>query len=314
MEVYEVGNPTCNIHTIEELVETYRQCGGYMAKNVYKACRIMLDMFTSNEIVILSFPADIIATGIRSIIADFLRRGFADIVITTAGTLDHDIARAFGGKYISHKFDVDDSKLRDEGFHRIGNILVKIEHYGPIIENFIHNFLSKLTRDGITKLGIRRLLYLMGRHIEDENSIVKICSINKIPIYVFGYVDGAFGTAILTYNEVQRSRVDSKKVIIDLYEDERELEKIFSNFKDVGCIIIGGGVSGRHVEYIIDRYVRNIRHLVTILSTPYERVNVRCEKGTTIYSDATIIIPILFSYIVAKLKNRERKLLECLEW
>ena len=41
----------------------------------------------------LSFPADIVATGTRGVLAELVREGYVDALITTCGTLDHDLAR-----------------------------------------------------------------------------------------------------------------------------------------------------------------------------------------------------------------------------
>ena len=46
-----------------------------------------------NCVKFLSFTADIIATGSRGIIKELVKRNLVDVIITTCGTLDHDIAR-----------------------------------------------------------------------------------------------------------------------------------------------------------------------------------------------------------------------------
>ncbi len=312
MRIWKVGEPRCDISTIEELIEVYKQCGGYMAKHCADAAEILLEMCKSDDLIILSFPANLVATGLRSILSDFIRRGFADVVITTAGTLDHDIAKSLGGEYMSYKFNVNDIELREDGYHRIGNIIVRVEHYGPLIEKFVHNVLMReLEKRNILEIGVRELLHIAGSLLNDPNSILRACYERRVPIYVLGYVDGAFGTAVLTYNEVQRS-VGKHKVRIDLFRDEEELENIVRQSKDVGCIIVGGGVSGKHVETLL--HGKKVRHAVLISSTSYELPVIDYEEGVLVYSDATIVLPILFSYVTAKLKSRVRKTLECLKW
>ncbi len=327
--MYKIGKPTCNITSIDELLEAYRQCGGYNARSISDAAEILIEALSDPEVtVLMSFTANLVATGLRSLISDFVRRGFVDVIITTAGTLDHDIAQACGGEYLSYTFDVDDIYLREKGYHRIGNIIVKVEHYGPLIEKFVHNLLNKIVNEeGITHIGVRELIYRAGSLIDDQYSIIKACHDMKVPIYVPGFVDGAFGTAILTFNEVQRSR-GKPRLIVDVLLDERELMEIVYSSKKLLGIVIGGGISKHHLiwwsqfkdglDYAI--YVTTAVEWDGSLSgaRPREAISWHKIKPTAktafIYADATIVLPILFSYVATKLKNRVRKTLECLKW
>ncbi|NPA23335.1 MAG: deoxyhypusine synthase [Crenarchaeota archaeon] len=327
--MYRIGRPSCEIGSIEELIEAYKECGGYVARNMYDAAQILLEMFRDSDVtVMMSFTANLVATGLRSMIAEFVRRGFVDVIITTAGTLDHDIARACGGEYISYTFDVDDIYLRDEGYHRIGNIIVKVEHYGPIIEKFVHNLLDKIVNEEkITSIGVRELLYRAGKHIDDESSILRACYDAKVPIYVPGFVDGAFGTAILTFNEMQRSR-GGPRVVVDVLLDERELMDIVYESRKLAGIIVGGGISKHHLIWW-SQFKDGLDYAIYITTAvewdgslsgarPREAITWHKIKPTArtsfIYADATVVLPILFSYVVTKLKNRARRTLECLKW
>ena len=68
------------------------------------------------------------------VLAEMIKKGMADIIITTCGTLDHDLARAWGGKYMHGAFELDDAKLHKEGVNRLGNVLVPNESYGEPLE------------------------------------------------------------------------------------------------------------------------------------------------------------------------------------
>lgn len=89
-----------NIHTIDELIDAFGRSGGFMAGHLYDGVKIMEQMLADPDTtVFLSFTADLVATGLRGgLLAKFVERGgFADVVITTAGTLDHDLAKSMGG-------------------------------------------------------------------------------------------------------------------------------------------------------------------------------------------------------------------------
>ncbi len=327
--MYRIGRPDCNIVTIEDLINVYRSCGGYVARSLYDAANILVEALKDPEVtVLMSFTANLVATGLRSIISDFVRRGFVDVIITTAGTLDHDIALSCGAEYFSHSFDVDDVYLREKGYHRIGNILVRVEHYGPLIEKFMHRFLNKLVNEeNVTYIGVRELIYRAGKYIEDSYSIIRTCHDVRVPIYVPGFVDGAFGTSILTFNELQRSR-GKPRLVIDVLIDEKELMDIIYESKKLLGIVIGGGISKHHLIWW-SQFKDGLDYAIYITTAvewdgslsgarPREAISWHKIKPTArtafVYSDATVVVPILFSYVVTKLKNREKRTLECLKW
>jgi len=68
--MYKIGRPTCNITNIEELLEAYKQCGGYNARSISDAANILIEALSDPEVtVLMSFTANLVATGLRSLIA-----------------------------------------------------------------------------------------------------------------------------------------------------------------------------------------------------------------------------------------------------
>ena len=119
--------------TLRELMNGFSHSGGFTSAKVATAFSIMKKMFDEENTTFLSFPADIIATGTRGVINDLVRRHLIDVIITTNGTLDHDIARTYM-KYYSGSFDYSDRELKDLGINRLGNVFVPDESYGEIID------------------------------------------------------------------------------------------------------------------------------------------------------------------------------------
>ena len=78
--------------TIRELMESFRDIGGFTAAKVRNGYDILKKMFSEENTTFLSFPADIISTGTRGIINDLVKKKLVDVIITTNGMLDHDIA------------------------------------------------------------------------------------------------------------------------------------------------------------------------------------------------------------------------------
>ena len=98
-----------------------------MGKDLAEVARIYTDMLSDKRCTkFLSFPAAPMATGLRGVIVDMVKEGMVDVIITTCGTLDHDLARS-GGDYYHGSFNMDDAKLQKMGYHRLGNILVPLD-------------------------------------------------------------------------------------------------------------------------------------------------------------------------------------------
>ncbi|WP_291764487.1 deoxyhypusine synthase [Caldivirga sp. UBA161] len=305
--------------SIKDLIESYNLIGGFMARNLYDASRVLTSMYNDPDAtVILSFTANLVSTGLRGILRGIIERGFADVVITTAGTVDHDVAKSLGGVYFKGSFDIDDSVLLSKGIHRIGNVFVRREHYGPLVEKAVHSTLSRINRD---EVGVRELLWLMADEL-DDSSIIKASKRSCAPIYIPGFVDGAFGTAILTYNEVQRARSGGRRVNVNVLKDEEEIMNIIYSSKRLGAVIIGGGISKHHtiwwsqfkggLDYVV--YLTTATEWDGSLSgaRPKEAISwgkVKPEaRSAFVLADATITVPILFNYIASEIGFRRRNM------
>ena len=90
--------------TLMQLMEMFGTSGGFTSKKLYEGYQILKEEFTSDETTFLSFPADIISTGTRGIINQLVKNKLVDVIITTNGTLDHDVARVYTDYYARNKY------------------------------------------------------------------------------------------------------------------------------------------------------------------------------------------------------------------
>ena len=115
------------------LVNQMDKAGGFMGKDLAEVAQIYVDMLSDKSCTkFLSFPAAPMATGMRGVIVDMVKEHMVDVIITTCGTLDHDLARSMVD-YYHGSFNMDDAKVQKMGYHRLGNILVPLDDYGPAI-------------------------------------------------------------------------------------------------------------------------------------------------------------------------------------
>ncbi|HIJ17323.1 MAG TPA: deoxyhypusine synthase, partial [Thermoplasmata archaeon] len=86
--------------TARELTSQMLSSGGFTAKKLGMACDILRAMYREKQCtVFLSFPACIVSTGTRGVIRKLVEEKLVDVIITTCGTLDHDLARVWRKYY-----------------------------------------------------------------------------------------------------------------------------------------------------------------------------------------------------------------------
>ena len=140
----EISNDSNTIDIFNELEKS----GGFEARNVAEGVDILHSMISDEKCTkFLSFIGAIVSTGFRGIIRDMIKKNWCDVVITTCGALDHDIAKHFS-EYKEGSFTMDDRELAEQNIHRLGNVLVPMESYGPLIEEKVQGVLEKAYNEG----------------------------------------------------------------------------------------------------------------------------------------------------------------------
>lgn len=229
---------------IGQLVEQLDASGGFIAKKLAQGVDILKQMIKDKNCTkFLSFPACIVSTGTRGVLAYIVKNRLADVVITTCGTLDHDFARIWKD-YLHGSFEADDKELHKKGINRLGNIFIPTASYGEILEDKIVPILNKLYSEGKRELSSKELVWELGKALDKEKkkeeSIIYWAWKNKIPVFVPGLTDGAVGSQLWAFRE---KHSDFK---IDLLKDEQELANIIFDSKKLGALMIGGGISKHH--------------------------------------------------------------------
>ncbi|MCL4344464.1 MAG: deoxyhypusine synthase [Nitrososphaerota archaeon] len=228
-----------NGQTPSEILNYMLNSGGFSGRELAEASVMLKDVIRGSGGRILTFPADIIATGARGIIVQLIKEKAFDLVITTCGALDHDIARTYG-KYYRGTYFEDDAKLLESGFHRLGNVLVPVKNYGELIESKMQDFLK--TKYGLkeTKIPTYRLAWDIGEYMHDNSSLLYWAYKNEVPVIVPGITDGAVGYQLWLY------RQSHKNFLVDVLEDETAMSDFVFTKKSLGALIIGGGISKHH--------------------------------------------------------------------
>jgi deoxyhypusine synthase len=228
--------------SLAELVERMGAGGGFTAKAVAEGVTILREMLNDRDMTLfLSFPADVVATGLRGVLATLVRQGSVNAIITTCGTLDHDLARSFR-PYYHGEWSLDDADLYRRHLYRLGNLVIPQANYGKIIERKMRRILSELYAKGERKLSTEGLSFAIGEAIpkEETNSILRAAADRRVPVFVPGITDGAVGSQLWLFWQ------DHRDLSIDLMHDEQALSDLVFQAKRTGAIILGGGISKHH--------------------------------------------------------------------
>jgi len=297
--------------TVNELVTQLYEAGGFTAKHVGQAVDILEEMIKEKATIFLSFPAAIIATGVRGVIRELVKRKLVDVIITTCGTLDHDLARIWKD-YYHGSFMLDDVELHREGINRIGNVLTPNESYGLILEEKLQPMLEDIYDEKKT-LSTKEFVWEIGKRLEGEenkeSSIIYWCYKNRIPVFVPGITDGAVGSQIWIFHQQHRD------FTINVFRDEDDLSDIIFEAEKTGALMIGGGISKHHtiwwnqfrggLDYAV--YITTAVEWDGSLSGARVREAIswgkvkEMAKHVTVEGDATTILPIIVASLIERL-------------
>jgi deoxyhypusine synthase len=211
---------------------------GLQASELGQAVKVMEKMKKEGSTIYLSFTANLVASGLRGVLAELCRQKFVDVVVTTAGALEHDFIKSFE-PYLQGDFDVNDVELHQKKVNRIGNIFVPTERYEMFEEKFKPVLQSLYEEKKV--FSPSALAKKMGESLEDEGSILYWCAKNNIPIFCPGITDGAIGLQSFFFKQ------EKEDFGIDVTGDMKELADLTLNAEKTGAIILGGGISKHHV-------------------------------------------------------------------
>ena len=291
----------------DEILEQMEELGGFQGNKVAKAVNILERMIKDEKSLnFLAFPACLIATGIRGVFTEMVRRSWFDLVITTCGTLDHDLARSWGD-YYEGSFELNDEEVKRKGYSRLGNVLVPDKVYAEQVEKNVQTFLTEIYKEK-KELATYELIWEFGKRLKAENSIIYWATKNKIPIIVPGITDGMIGYQLWMFSQ-------DKDFKINVLKDEQLLNDRVWEAEKTGAFIVGGGISKHHtiwwnqfrggLDYVV--YLTTAIELDGSLSgaTPREavswgKIKEKAEK-VFVWGEATSILPFMMSALANRI-------------
>jgi len=235
---YDIEDYNLKNKDLKEITKQMAKSGGFESVNLVDGITILQKMIAEPQCTkFLSFVGAIISTGMRGIIKDMIKKNMFNCIITTCGALDHDLARSFV-KYYAGDFNVDDYYLKKHNIHRLGNVFIPIENYGPLIESKIQEYIQEFYKNNKEFAGYELLDYIGSKL--DESSFLYWAHKNKIPVIVPGIVDGAVGNQIWLFYQ------NHKDMIFNILKDQTKISDIIFEANKTGALMLGGGISKHH--------------------------------------------------------------------
>ena len=293
-----------------EIFNELKQSGGFESRNIAEGVEIISNMIQDEKCLkFLSFIGAIISTGFRGIIRDMIKKKWCDVVITTCGALDHDIARHFSN-YKEGSFTMDDKELADQNIHRLGNVLVPMESYGPLIEEKVQEILERAYNDGKREMSTADINRELGKSMGDDSFLYWAYK-NDISVVVPGIMDGAVGSQVWMFAQ---KHADFK---LNLIEDANFLSGLVFKAEKSGALMLGGGVPKHHtlwwnqyregLDYAV--YVTTAQEFDGSLSGALVREAIswgkvtKYAKETTIHAEITTVFPFMYKALLEKLEK-----------
>ena len=311
----EIGRPVKDIEidsntSIEKIFDELSKSGGFESVNLSDGLDILTKMISDEKCLkFVSFVGAVVSTGLRGIIKDMIKNKWFDVAITTCGALDHDIAKHYS-HYNEGSFTMDDNELADQNIHRLGNVLVPMENYGPLIEEKMQLFLEEEYKNGVREMSTSEICKMIGKHL-GEDSFLHWANKNDVSVVVPGIMDGAVGSQIWMFIQSHR---DFK---LNLIGDADLLSEYIFKAEKSGAFMIGGGISKHHtlwwnqyregLDYAF--YITTAQEFDGSLSGALVREAISWGKVTkiarqsTLHAEVTTILPFIYAALISKLNK-----------
>ncbi|TFG29536.1 MAG: deoxyhypusine synthase [Promethearchaeota archaeon] len=286
---------------IIEIINNLKQTG-FNAKRLALVCEIYKEMVDDKDCVkFFGLAGAMVPVGMQGIIHDFIEEDFIDILVTTGANLTHDIAETLGYHHLQGEQEVEN--LNDVGLHeaeinRIYDVYLPNKVYEGI-EDFV-----KTLKIPDLHMPVSAFLKFLGECLpKNSNSILKICSEKNIPIFCPAFTDSGLALQLGFHHQTLN---------LNHFKDMLEMVNLAWDAKKAGVCIIGGGVPKNFIFQSMQFCPNAAYYAIQITmdrpepgglsgATLNEAISwgkvSENAKYTTLISDASIVLPILFWYL-----------------
>ncbi|MCK5563494.1 deoxyhypusine synthase family protein, partial [Candidatus Bathyarchaeota archaeon] len=233
--------------TVNQLIQQFDNAGSFGAGRLATACNIFENMVRDEKCtVFLALAGAVVPAGLRSIIADLIRKRLIDALVSTGANMIHDLIEAQGGHHYKGHWFVDDFFLYKYHINRIYDIFVPEEDFVKADKVLIEMFdeIAKEKQGQI--LSTNELMQLIGSRLKDPKSIVRAAYEANVPIFLPAMRDSEF--AYIHIVHANRGKEEGA-LLVDSFKEAAEMVAVAQKSERLGMIVIGGGVPRNAVQH-----------------------------------------------------------------
>ncbi|MEX0920757.1 MAG: deoxyhypusine synthase [Candidatus Pacearchaeota archaeon] len=293
----------------EKILDSYLSTG-FQASHFGKAVKIIEKMIKEKVTVFLGCSSNLITSGVRDIVRYLAKNKMIDVFVTTAGGIEEDIIKCLGDFKIG-KFSASGELLRSKGINRTGNIFVPNSRYIKY-EEFMNPLLEIINKDQKENgkiISVSEFVKILGKKIDNEESILYWCWKNDIDVYCPAITDGSTGDMIHFF---MYKNPDFK---LDIVGDIHKLNEYTITRKKTGIILLGSGIMKHHICNA--NMMRNGADYAVYINSGEEwdgadsnarpdeavswgKVKSKNSESIKVHGDATILFPLIVAKTFAK--------------
>jgi len=313
--------------TVKDLIEGWSGTGAFNGGRLAEAAGIYKKMIEEGATIALTLSGAMVPAGMGGLVADLMRAGFVDFIISTGANLYHDLHFALGLAARQGDFQVDDEELAEAGIERIYDVFITDEMLRET-DRFVQRVASAMQDE--EPISTARVHTELGKRLTAEgkeagDSILATAAGLGVPIFCPSPGDSSIGMNLAAM------KVQGSRLLVDTDLDILETSAIVNAAKTNGVVEIGGGSpknfymqtqpmlwqifdanKGGH-DYFIQITTDSPQWGGLSGATPREAISWgKIARGsgrryTVVYCDATIALPILSGYVLTTCKKRKPK-------
>ena len=304
--------PVAQLHvkpemTVNELVVAMGKAGAYNGGSLARAADIWEQMLVDKETTrFFGLAGAMVPAGMGGIVADLIKGGHIDILVSTGANLTHDIIEAIGCRHFHGTAFCSDVELRHDEINRIYDVYLPNEAFEHF-EEFMQGVFGEL-EPGST-ISISGLLEHIGKHA--KSGILHTAARNKIPVYNPAVQDSMIGLQYWLFSQ-------TNKVTVDAFADMPALMDRCFTAKKAGAMLVGGGVPK---NFILQSMLMTPNGFSYAIQLTGDRPDLGGLSGATldearswgkitedaqavtVYGDATITLPVLAAAVTERLHH-----------
>ncbi|WP_049914424.1 deoxyhypusine synthase [Haloterrigena salina] len=314
--------------TVGELADQYGNAG-VGAADLHGAVDVTESMFDDDVTVFFGLAGAMVPTGMRRIVADLIREGHIDVLVTTGANLTHDAIEAIGGKHHHGEVHAEgkterehDETLRDEGVDRIYNVYLPQEFFADFESHLREEVFPVLEAECEEEgaVSIQRLTEELGRanlevndrdDVDEGPGIAAAAYENDVPIYCPAVQDSVLGLQAWMYSQ-------TGAFTLDALADMTPLTDIAFHADEAGAFVVGGGVPKNFTLQTMLVSPDAYDYAVQLTMDPKQTGGLsgatldearswgKLEKdadNVSVYADATITFPLVVAAALERLEN-----------